>query len=135
MYFFNLFSKELAATQREATAEGTSANYLCQWSSFEKFCEKYRIEEWPVSVHILCLYSQQLSHRLRSVDSIKNYLNGVKVNTVTSPSLSDFELSTTRTGLTKKLKHTVKQAKPITPTILMHIMKTLNCNNKIDLAY
>ena len=62
--------KELYNTQSVAYSKGTIRNLLCQWRSFTRFSMKYKIEEWPVSEHTLCLYAQYLAYTFHSAKSV-----------------------------------------------------------------
>ena len=53
--------EDLFDTQTAAYAKGTLRNLLCQWRSFVRFCNKYKISQWPVPEHTLCLYAQYLA--------------------------------------------------------------------------
>jgi hypothetical protein len=43
------------------------------------FCEYFQINPIPTTVQVLCFYAQFLSRSFKSVNSIKNYLSGVKL--------------------------------------------------------
>ena len=42
------------------------------------FCEFYRLKALPTTSDILCLYAQFLCRSFKSVESVKNYISGVK---------------------------------------------------------
>lgn len=125
--------KELKKSKKQAYAEGTTANVLTQWRTFNKFCDKYDIHEWPSSTETLCLFAQYLAKRMRSVKSIENYLFGVvKLHLYAgevAPSLKDFQIQLTLKGLRRRLRHRIKQAEPITPSLLLKIHKLLEFSN------
>ena len=64
---------------RSAYAEGTKKNMKTQWKSFFLFCFYFHLTPLPCDLDTLCLFAQFLSRSFKSVDSIRNYLNGVKV--------------------------------------------------------
>ena len=84
----------------------------------------------PASVETLCLYVQFLGESMKSVRSIRNYLNGVKIFHIFKEcefhSLHDVQIRLTLRGVGKMLFHTPKQAAPITPEILIEIWRVLN---------
>ena len=55
--------EQLQKTQKSAYTQGTYKNLLCQWRAFFRFCAKFKIKEWPVKEHTLCLFAQYLAHR------------------------------------------------------------------------
>ena len=130
---------ELRHTQKQAFSEGTIKNLLTQWRAFYAFCRIYAIFIWPVTAHILCLFVQFLSFNLKSPDSIRNYLSGVRtLHLLTNhkcPDLNDFEIKITMKGLRRRMKHTVTQAAPITPLILAQIHPLLNFRKKVDIVF
>ena len=121
---------DLKQTQRSAYAIGTYKNISTQIKSFLLFCEYFHVKSIPVSIDDLCLYIQFLSRSMKSVQSIRNYVNGVKYLHVFSdaefPNLADIQIKLTLRGLSKILFHTPKQASPITPEILVKIWRVLD---------
>lgn len=83
-----------------------------------------------ISINVLCCYCQFLSRSFKSVCSIKNYLNGVRIlfllQGMEINKFSSFELKLTLRGLSRVLQHLPKQALPITLEILEKIHKYLN---------
>ena len=130
---------DLLETQAAAYAKGTLRNLVCQWRSFTCFCQKYKIDEWPVSEHTMCLYAQYLAYTFHSVKSVRNYLNGIKtlhsLAGVPTPDLKNVAIRLTLAGLTRKMARPVKQAQPITPEIMIDILTFLNLNKRSDLAF
>ena len=109
-----------------AYAQGTTKNIKCQWLSFITFCISFKLQYIPANVH---------TTKFVSVQSIKNYIHGVKLLHlyvgVSSPQMNDFSINLTLKGITRRLNHTPRQAAPITPDMLiqfrahMDISKTL----------
>lgn len=104
-----------------------------QWRTFYKFCENYKIHEWPVTTNTLCLFAQHLSKKFRSVKSIESYLYGVvKLHLyadIMPPNLKDFKIKITLLGLKRRLKHKIQQARPLTPKLLLLIKRFLTPSN------
>ena len=119
-------------SQRSAYSDGTFKNFKTQLKSYLLFCEYFHIESVPVSVETLCLYMyiQFLGRSMKSTQSIRNYLNGVKLyhilNDAEFPSLQDFQIKLTLRGLSKVLFHSPKQAAPFTPEILLEIWRVVD---------
>ena len=128
--------RELHNTQKSAYAAGTLRNFLCQWRSYLRFAQKYRIIEWPISEHTICLFAQYLAYSFKSHAAIRNYLNGLKtlhvLARVTPPDLKNSEVVLTLRGLGKTMGKKVKQAQPLTPEILTDILAYLNMERTAD---
>ncbi|VDI04268.1 Hypothetical predicted protein [Mytilus galloprovincialis] len=94
---------------------------------------------FDIDSELLCTYSEFLSRSFRSAQSIRNYLNGVKVLFLLLglhvDVFSSYELKLTMKGLDRKLKHLPKQAFPITLEILGKIREHLNLNTPLDATY
>ena len=130
---------ELKNTQTGAYAKGTLKNLVCQWRSFLRFCRKYKIRQWPVKEHTLCLFAQFLAFSFHSQKSVRNYLSGVRTLHVLAkvhpPDLKDIEIRLTLRGLARKMARPVKRAQPLTPEILLDILPHLNLNRRKDLVF
>ena len=63
---------------KAAFAEGTTKNLEVQWKAYLLFCEFYGLKALPTTSDILCLYAQFLCRSFKSVESVKNYVSGVK---------------------------------------------------------
>ena len=78
------------------------------------FCEYFQINPIPTTVQILCVYAQFLSRSFKSVNSIKNYLSGVKLLHLYLddyyPTFDEFQLKLTLKGLARINSHCPKQA-------------------------
>ena len=70
--------EELRASNRRAYAEGSRKNLKIQWESFLLFCLHFGLVFLPASTLTLQLYVQFLSRSFKSVDSIRNYVSGVR---------------------------------------------------------
>ena len=71
--------RQLKETQRDAFAEGTHKNLLTQWKAFLMFCDQYQYQAMLVSTDMICLYAQYLANKLKSPQTVQNYVNGVRV--------------------------------------------------------
>ena len=130
--------QELLETRKAAFAPSTQKNLVTQWKSYTKFTESLGKPYYPTSIDILCLYAQYLSHNLRSAASIRNYVSGALTCIVLKggsiPNLNCPEFKLTIKGLTKILKHTPKQATPITPEMLIKFSKLINMTDSFQVA-
>ena len=115
-------------SQRAAFASGTQSNLRVQWRSFLLFCHYFHIQPIPADLDIICMYVQFLSQTL-TIQSIRNYLNGVKLLHLyvgaPFPHIGSFELTLLLKGLARLNPHTPKQALPITPPILLKLLAHL----------
>ena len=131
--------KDLQKTQSKAYASGTIKNLACQWRSFRRFSFKFNIFEWPVQPHTICLFAQYLAYSFHSSKAVRNYIDGVrKVHILLRtepPSMTDIEVQITLLGLNKTMLCPVKQAKPITPEIMLDMVSFLDLTKSADLVF
>ena len=113
-------------------------NLACQWRAFRCFSFKYRIFDWPVKEHTLCLFGQYLAYTFHSSGAVRNYLSGViKVHILLRAeplSMKDIEVRLTLQGLNKTMLTPVHQAQPMTPEILLDLVLYLDLTKRRDLA-
>ncbi|CAC5422083.1 unnamed protein product [Mytilus coruscus] len=106
---------------RSAHASGTRKNLKIQWKAFFLFCHFYNLKTLPCELNTLYLFAQFLSRSFKSVDSIRNYLNGVKVLHLLFDlpfiHFESFYFSLFMKGLKRCNPHTVRAALPITPSL------------------
>ena len=130
---------ELRQTQRQAFSEGTIKNLLSQWRAFYAFCHIYSMKIWPVTVHVLCLFAQFLSFNMKAPSTIVNYLSGLRtlhfLCNAKPPNIEEFEYRITVRGLKRRMKHTPRQAMPMTPLLLGQIYSILNFRRRIDIVF
>ena len=65
--------------RKVAFAKGTISNLSIQWKAYLLFCAYCQLHPFKISINVLCCYCQFLSRSFKSVCSIKNYLNGVRI--------------------------------------------------------
>ena len=128
--------KEMKQTMKFAYAESTFKNLRIQWETFLMFYFYFKLEPLPVSVETLCLYGQFLNRSFRSVQSIQNYLSGVKtlhaILDIEYPTSDLLQLKLLLKGISRIKQHVPKKAAPITPQILKEIFMFLNFENSFD---
>lgn len=126
-------------SRKVAFAKGTISNLSIQWKAYLLFCAYYQLHPFKISINVLCCYCQFLSRSFKSVCSIKNYLNGVRIlfllQGMEINKFSSFELKLTLRGLSRVLQHLPKQALPITLEILEKIHKYLNFKISEDVTF
>ena len=69
---------KVRAYLRAAYAEGTLANIRRQVVKFQRFCVEIGDPAIPAGIQTLLMYVQSLTEEFASVDTIVNYLQGVK---------------------------------------------------------
>ena len=111
VYFFKFtqLKKDVKESTRATYALGTKKNLLVQWRAFLLFCIYFKLSFFPVSMCTICCYAQFLSRSLKSVDSIRNYINGVRVLHLyldyPFPHLENFVYKLLIKGLVKTKQH------------------------------
>ena len=114
---------DMQHSRRAAYAQSTHQNLLVQWRSFLLFCLHYELRPLPAETETVALFAQFLSRSFKTVDSIFNYVSGVRIMHLyvgaSPPNLSDFSFKLVLSGLRRLKPHRVSQAAPITPQILV----------------
>ncbi|VDI14397.1 Hypothetical predicted protein [Mytilus galloprovincialis] len=93
----------------------------------------------PANLDTICCYAQFLSRSFKSVESIKNYINGVKVMHLmldcSFPHLDSFVYKLLLKGLSRTKSHMPRRALPISPDILLEMVVHFNLENGSDCVY
>lgn len=130
--------KQLRGSKRAAFADGTTKNLLWQWKLFFMFCLYFVFRPLPASVECLCLYAQFLSRTFKSVDSIRNYISGVRtlhsLVEVAYVANDSVDLKLTLRGLKRLKSHTPRQAAPMSPHILRKFYGLLDLSSQVDVV-
>ena len=134
-----VLKEDLKYTNRVAFAAGTRKNLIIQWESFLLFCMYFKFLCLPASTQTLQIYAQFLSRTFKSVDSIKNYISGIKTMHLLIgypvEQINGFVLNLSLRGLTRVKMHCVKKAEAITPEILLQISSILNFEDFNDKVF
>ena len=105
---------------------GTKRNLLTQWKAFLLFCTYFDFIAIPASLRIICLYNRSF----KSVESIKNYLCGVKTLHLFLDKpfrhLDDFSVKLLFKGIARSKQHLPKQASAITIDMLLDFYHIIN---------
>ena len=128
--------KDLKRSQRSAFAKGTVKNFKSQWNKFLTFCERSGNHCLPVSSERLCLYIQFLTRSLKSPKSVRNYVHGLKtlhnMLDFPFPPLSSLDVKLTFRGIERRIQHVPSRAVPVTPALLLDIVKYLDLSDPYD---
>lgn len=124
---------------KAAFSAGTSRNLKVQWRSYFLFCKFYGLKAIPATVENLCLFGQFLGRSFKSVESVKNYISGVKtlhqVLDVKFPSENMYQLTLVLRGMARSCPHLPQKALPMTPQILQDMYKFLDVTKSVDATY
>lgn len=124
---------------KAAFAKGSMKNLKIQWESYMLFCLYFKLVAFPASTETLCLFAQFLSRSFLAVDSVKNYICGVKIAhkllDLEFTQIDKIELKLCLRGLARLKPHMVKQSKPITPSILKKIGAIMDFSKPHDITY
>ena len=131
--------KDLKSSRRSAYAVGTLKNLKVQWEAYLMFCIFFGLQKLPSSSNTLSLFAQFLSRSFKAVQSIKNYISGVKTMHLLLgypvAEINNFIVNLTITGIARQNPHCIKQALPITPDILLKMVKYLDFSLVSDRVY
>ena len=85
------------------------------------------------------VYARFLAYSFKSAKSVRSYLYGIRMlhilTKVQPPQMIDIEIRITLKSLNKLMLTLVKQARPLTPDILMDILAHLNLQRRTDLVF
>jgi len=127
------------ASTAAAFAQGTNRNLRVQWESFLLFCFYFNLVYLPASTQTVQLYAQFLSRSFKSVDSIRNYISGVKtfhlILGFNTEHINNYIVNLSLKGLARLKPHAVKRAEPITLAILTNIYDCLDFSCKDNTVY
>jgi len=121
-------------------AAGTLRNLRSQWASFRTFCEHYGVRNrFPASIQLLVAYMAWLCRTIRSQDTVRNYVHGLKVlHSLQGMDVSNFtNLTVTLAlrGVDRRLRYTPRRAQPITPGMLTRMMERLDPESPTDATF
>jgi hypothetical protein len=124
---------------KHAYPDSTNTNIVTQWEFYFMFCFCFNLIPIPTTINIMSLYSQFLSRSFKSVDSIRNYISGVKLLHLfldkEYPQFDSFHLKLVLKGLSRTKPHCPKQAQPINPKLLCDMFEIFNHKNSYDATF
>ena len=133
-----LIREEVIHSQRAAFATGTCKNLELQWKTFISFCLFFNLTFLPADVDTICNYIQFLSRSFSSVDSIRNYIHGVRVLHLLAGHnvelFKSFEINLLLKGLQRLKPHFVRRASPITPKVFKDIFPFFDFGIKLHVS-
>lgn len=132
---FRKLEDDLKTSMNAAFAEGTSRNLKIQWQAYYLFCEAFQRRALPASTRTICLFVQFLSRTMKSADSIRNYVSGVKtLHMLTDTDYSgvrQMEVNLALRGVARLHPHCPSRASPITPLILTEFFHLINLSDPL----
>ena len=107
--------------------------------SFLMFCIYFKLCYLPVSTETLQLYAQFLSRSFVAVDSIRNYISGVKTLHMLLghgvDHINSYLVNLSLKGISRKNPRSVKRAQPMTLDILERIFDILDFSDHDNLSF
>lgn len=130
---------DLKTSRKKAYADGTTKNLKIQWESYLLFCFYFGLAYLPANTETLSLYTQFLSRTFKSTHSIKNYISGVKsmhyLLGYSTDNINEFLVNLGIRGIARIKPYCIKQAKAITPDILLQFATLLNLSDPYDIVF
>ena len=127
---------EVALTKGHSVKESTKKNLLTHLGSYQKFCDRFLLHYFPCDNQQLCRFGQHLSRTFESPDAVGNYLSGIRTILallgLQIPDVKERQMQMFITGLKRIMNHAVKQAEPITPSLLLRMSKVVNYKDRIE---
>jgi len=103
------------------------------------FCLYFGFDYLPTSVGTLSLFAQMISRSFRSVETVKNYISGVKLLHVLMEkpcvAFESLNLKLALRGMARLSRHTPKQALPITKELLLNMFQVLEFTHVNDFVF
>lgn len=125
-----ILRQELKLSTASAFARGTNKNLKIQWETFISFCLFFNFKFLPTSTQTLQLYAQFLSRTFKAVDSIRNYISGVRTLHACLgydfDHINNYLINLSLKGIARLHPHAVRRAEPITLKILLDIHTILD---------
>lgn len=126
---------EIAQAKRSAYASGTGQNFLTQWRAFLLFCCFCSLNPLPISVNDLCRYIMFLAQNMQVYQTVKNYLNGVRVlhlcHDLPFSLLQHFEVRLVLQSVKRRLRQAPFAKLPIEPNLLRAIYSRLDMTSSL----
>ena len=128
----------VATTKGHSLKESTKKNILTQLTTYEKFCDRYMLEYFPCDNKQLCRFGQHLTATFESPESVCNYISGIRTCLallgLDIPDAGDRQMKIFTTGLKRVMPHTVKQAEPVTPQLLIKLSKVVDYKDQVEMV-
>jgi hypothetical protein len=106
---------------------------MTQWRTFLLFYAYFKFVAIPASLKTVCLYIQFLSRSFKSVESVKNYISGIRTLHLfldeSFPYFDEFVVKLLFRGIERNTQHSPKRALAITIDNLLDIYNVINHND------
>ena len=126
----------MAATKGESIKESTKKNLISQLNAYQKFCDRYMLQYFLCDNKQLCRFGQHLSRTFESPDAVGNYQSGLRMMLallgLEVPDVKDRQAQMFNTGIKRVMGHSIKQAAPITPQLLLRLSKVVNYKDRVE---
>ena len=103
------------------------------------FCLYFGLTYLPAETEILSLYAQFLGRTFKSTQSIKNYISGIKTMHYmlgySTEKINDFLLNLSLKGIARLNPYCIRQALPITPSMLIQMYSFMDLTDPVDVVY
>ena len=123
---------------RKGHRPGTRKNKRSQATIYSKFCKEHGLNEYPADEWQFVRYACYTSDHVTSVDTVKNYVGGVRslqqLEGYAAPSASSPNLKLAISGIRTELAHPVKQSLPLNREIIIDIAQKVVWTNSFHLC-
>ncbi|XP_078613489.1 uncharacterized protein LOC144883111 [Branchiostoma floridae x Branchiostoma japonicum] len=129
---------EISAFRASTFADSTKSTYGTHLRAYLQFCLFLGYPPVPATTEIVCRYAAFLARSL-TYTSVRQYLNIVsllhKEFGLPNPTLQNWQLHTVLRGIRRFKGDTPRRKLPITPTILLGILSTLDLSLSVDATF
>ena len=136
--FLTSLDCEVAQTKLQAYAPGSLRNRATQIRAYALFALHANVSVLPVTVNNLCRYLVFLSRSIKSYQTLKNYLDGVKFYQTSHGYPTDVfnhhSVKLTMRALRKRLRTMPQQKLPITVDILLAMHQQMDMTNIVHIV-
>lgn len=126
-------SQDVTWTRYQSLAPSSKRNILIQLKTYLFFCAYFLIQPFPVQDEVISNFIQYLSENFSSPGAVKNYVYGLQsfcqLKSLTFPDLSLPRFKHHFKGISRVMAHIPSRAEPMSPLILMEVLKLLNLEN------
>ena len=125
--------RQLADSTLNGLAPASLKNFKTHILTYVRFCTLFRFNLFPADGLQMRRYLQYLAAQHESVESSKSYLGGVKslhmLLGLPSPVVDEYLYGLTVQGIRREKGHTVKQAAPMNPQLLLDMYEKVDMND------
>lgn len=125
-------------TMRRSYQPGTLKNIRSQALIYSRFCEFYGFKMFPASAWQMVRYARYIANTVVSYDTVLNYISGVRklheLGGFETPSAGEPNLKHILRAIRLELVHPVRQAEPMTPSMLRAIYNHVDLSSVTDIV-